>query len=140
VYGAESCFLPILDFNSTDNAAFLVIRLRLQRLGHISQLLKQLPSGAVGWDEALDPERINLPSVDITPRVDRYHVKPEELATVFAHVTDFSEHLAVLSIDKPDLVVHSVRDIEELLTGIRRECHTASRAAATRLGCKNELV
>ena len=105
MYGTESCFLPILELNPTDNAAYLVIRFKLLRLGHIGQLLKQLPPGAVGWDEALDPERINLPSVDITPRVDRYHVKPEELATVFPHVTDFSDHLAVLPIEKPDLVV-----------------------------------
>ena len=51
-------------------------------------------------------------------------MQAEELPAVFAHGSELTDHLAILTVDEPDMVVGQVRDVEIALTLVRRERDT----------------
>src|SRR5438445_10155785 len=68
-------------------------------------------------------------SVDDALRVHRFHMEPEELAAVFAHLAHLSQDLAVLAIEEPDVVVGEIGNVQQPLFLVRREHHAAGGTA-----------
>src|SRR5579871_279115 len=83
--------------------------------------------------------REDFAGVDVALGIDRYHVQPEKLAAVFAHVAHLADYFAVLAVQKPNVVVGEVGNIKELLRLVWREHDTAGGPADSCGGGHNEL-
>ena len=56
-------------------------------------------------------------------------MQPEELAAVFAHLPHLAQNLAVLTVEKPDVVVGQIGDVQQPLLLVWREHHAACGTA-----------
>jgi hypothetical protein len=65
-------------------------------------------------------------------RVHGFHMHAEELASFLTHAANLAYDLPVQAIQKPDLVIGEIRNIQELLRLVRREHNSASGAAYAR--------
>ncbi len=71
----------------------------------------------MGWDLPGRVKSLNaltgeyLARVDSAFRIHGDHVQAEELAPVFAHASQLTDDLAILAVEKPDVVVGEVGNV-----------------------------
>src|SRR5579863_4855078 len=68
----------------------------------------------------------DLTSIQGALRVHGFHMHAEELAGILTHAAHLAYDLPIQAIQKPDVVISEIRNIQELLRLIRRE-HDSAR-------------
>src|SRR5262245_41423187 len=64
-----------------------------------------------------------LTGIDVAARIHCDHVESEELAAVVTHATQRADNLAVIAVEKPNMVVRQIGNKQEPLRLIGREGH-----------------
>src|SRR5205085_10277510 len=124
------CWLTNMTLRLTTTATIATIHVFLRMIPPLSDRNEALHSFA----------RKNFARIDDALRIHADHVEPKELAAVLAHAAKRAENLAVIAIQKPDVIVRQIGNKQETLRSIRRKRNAAGRSSDARILCQFDFL